>query len=157
MGIREDFLAKRTAELENGFPPHHGGGGGGKLPHSEHWEPDRAEQEETQYQKKEDDLDNLKGLSLWARFDFSNLILQGWRKWCRRRFALSSRVNLILMEGAAPTSCKTKAFYSSLEQIQHRQGYISPLASPNGAWSRHRDRKQAAPFRACFLFPFIAS
>lgn len=107
--------------------------------------------------KKEDDLDNPKGLSLWSRFDFSNLILQGWRKWCRRRFALSSRVNLILMEGAAPTSWETKAFYSSLEQIQHRQGYVSPLASPNGAWSRHRDRKQAAPFRACFLFPFIAS
>lgn len=125
MGIREDFLAKTTAELENGFPPPWGEGGGGKLPHSEHWEPDRTKQqpfllqEETQHQKKEDDLDNPKGLSLWARFDFSNLILQGWRKWCRRRFALSSRVNLILMEGAAPTSCETKAFYSSLEQIQH--------------------------------------
>lgn len=65
----------------------------GKLPHSQHWESDRAKRQQLccwkKHGTKEDELDNPKGLSLWTHFDFSNLILQGCRKCCRRCFALS--------------------------------------------------------------------
>lgn len=42
MSIREDFLAVRTAGLEKGLPRE----GRGKLPHSGHWKPNRAKQQQ---------------------------------------------------------------------------------------------------------------
>lgn len=83
MSIREDFLAVRTAGLENGLPRE-----GREAPSlrtletaQSHTVP-AAAKEETLHEQRMDGI-TCKAFSIWSCFDYSNVILQGCRKGCR--------------------------------------------------------------------------